>query len=264
MEIPAHRQEAAPRRLPAACAIASAALHATAAIALLHAQPQKPRPAAPGIVVSLSFSDMQARGAAAGPALPDAAPVAAYAVQPVAEQEVVAARDADVENPAPAPPALQAVAPPPEPTPPMPAAPAPPAAASAPRMATARPAPHGAGPRHGAPAAGAAPAAPALPPAGQAEDGPVLIANPRFRAPPAPPAYPPRARDLGQEGEVLLQARLDPTGTPEEVIVQRSSGFDLLDRAAVAAVRRWAFEPGRRGDRPVAAWVQIPVRFALR
>ena len=131
-------------------------------------------------------------------------------------------------------------------------------------MAAARSGPHGAGPLQGAPAARAATAALATPPASPPEDGPVLIASPRFRAPPAPPAYPPRARDLGQEGEVLLQARLDPTGTPEEVIVKRSSGFDMLDRAAVAAVRRWAFEPGRRGDRPVAAWVQIPVRFALR
>jgi protein TonB len=96
------------------------------------------------------------------------------------------------------------------------------------------------------------------------EDGPVVISSPRFRLPPAPPSYPPRARDLGQEGEVLLQARLDADGTPLEVIVKRSSGFDLLDRAAVAAVRHWAFEPGRRGGMPVAAVVQVPVRFALR
>jgi protein TonB len=46
--------------------------------------------------------------------------------------------------------------------------------------------------------------------------------------------------------------------------VQRSSGFEMLDRAAIAAVRRWVFEPGRRGGNPVAAWVQVPVRFALR
>lgn len=113
------------------------------------------------------------------------------------------------------------------------------------------------------PAGGPAQAA-AAPPAPAADEGPVLIVNPRFRLPPLAPAYPPRARDLGQEGEVVVRARLDPLGTPEEVVVYRSSGFELLDRAALAAVRRWAFEPGRRGGAPVPAWVQVPVRFALR
>lgn len=139
---------------------------------------------------------------------------------------------------------------------------APPPAAPAPaRPAVARPA--------GRPASRAATPGPAAVPApvsptAPADDGPVEIAAPRFRSPPEPPAYPRLARAQRQEGEVLVRARLDRTGTPEEVLLARSSGFDLLDRAALAAVRRWPFEPGRRGGVAVIAWVQIPVRFTLR
>lgn len=189
-----------------------------------------------------------------------AAPDPAQAIPPPEPASAPGPAD-DNSTPVPQPTPIAAsppvAAPPASPSHPERAAPRPPAA----RHATARPSPGPTASPHGTAVPGAATAAP---PAAPAEDGPVLIASPRFRLPPAPPAYPPRARDLGQEGEVLLQARLDPTGKPEEVTVTRSSGFDMLDRAAVAAVRRWAFEPGRRGDRPVAAWVQIPVRFALR
>jgi protein TonB len=138
------------------------------------------------------------------------------------------------------------------PAPPKPPAPARPAA----------PRPAKAGPPQPAAAPVAAPAAtPAAPPA---DEGPLLITAPRFRSPPAPPIYPRTARELGQEGEVLVRARLDLAGNPEEVLLARSSGFDMLDRAAMAAVRRWPFEPGRRGGTAVVAWVQIPVRFTLR
>ena len=97
-----------------------------------------------------------------------------------------------------------------------------------------------------------------------AEPGPLLIANPRFRAPPGPPLYPALAREQGVEGEVMVRVRLDRAGNAEEVLLQASSGHAMLDRAALAAVRRWAFEPGRRNGEAVPAWVQIPVRFALR
>lgn len=99
---------------------------------------------------------------------------------------------------------------------------------------------------------------PALPPA------PLLITNPRFRAPPAPPAYPSLAREQGEEGETVVRVRLDRLGNAEEVLLHASSGHPMLDRAALAAVQRWAFEPGRRNGEAVPAWVQIPVRFALR
>ena len=88
--------------------------------------------------------------------------------------------------------------------------------------------------------------------------------HPRYRIPPKPAVYPPRAIELGQQGEVVVRVRLEPDGTAAEIRLWRSSGFGLLDRAALTAVHGWHFHPAMRGGRPVAAWVEIPVRFHLR
>lgn len=92
----------------------------------------------------------------------------------------------------------------------------------------------------------------------------VFEGKPRFRIPPTPAVYPPRSIELGQQGEVLVRVRLEPDGAAAEIVVWRSSNFPLLDRAALSAVRGWHFLPALRDGRPVAAWVEIPVRFHLR
>lgn len=92
----------------------------------------------------------------------------------------------------------------------------------------------------------------------------VFEGKPRYRLPPTPPVYPPRAIELNQQGEALVRVRLDPDGSAAEILLWRGSGFALLDRAALAAVRGWQFLPAMRDGRPVAAWVEIPVRFHLR
>jgi protein TonB len=61
-----------------------------------------------------------------------------------------------------------------------------------------------------------------------------------------------------------VRVRLDPDGSAVEIVLFRGSGFELLDRAALTAVRGWHFLPAVRDGRPVAAWVEIPVRFHLR
>ena len=92
----------------------------------------------------------------------------------------------------------------------------------------------------------------------------VFEGKPRYRVPPTPAVYPPRSIELGQQGEVMVRVRLDADGTAAEIMVWRSSSFPLLDRAALTAVRGWHFLPALRDGRPVAAWVEIPVRFHLR
>jgi protein TonB len=91
----------------------------------------------------------------------------------------------------------------------------------------------------------------------------VYVTEAHYREPPMPPRYPKRARELNQEGEALLQVRLDYEGNAQEILISQSSGYVLLDNAALAAARRWQFEPERRNGRPVIAWVRIPVRFSL-
>jgi|GEM_PF-6772410 len=85
----------------------------------------------------------------------------------------------------------------------------------------------------------------------------------RFRVPPAPPPYPRRARDLHWQGFVVLRAFVQPDGNVAEFKVWQSSGIRLLDEAALAAARGWAFEPARHNAVAVAAWVEVPVRFEL-
>jgi protein TonB len=76
--------------------------------------------------------------------------------------------------------------------------------------------------------------------------------------------YPARAARLGHEGTVVLRVHVGTKGAPIAVEVLSSSGHRSLDRAARAAVERWSFSPASRGGRPVAQWIRVPVRFALR
>jgi protein TonB len=57
---------------------------------------------------------------------------------------------------------------------------------------------------------------------------------------------------------------VETNGRVSEVRVARSSGFALLDRAAIAAVRKWEIEPLRRNHAALVAWVELPVIFQLR
>jgi len=99
--------------------------------------------------------------------------------------------------------------------------------------------------------------------AAAADAAPPLITAPRFRHPPRPPEYPPRAIELDITGTVVVRALLDPAGDPREARIHRSSGHSMLDGAALAAVRRWAFEPAARDGRRIEAWVEVPVHFRL-
>jgi protein TonB len=78
------------------------------------------------------------------------------------------------------------------------------------------------------------------------------------------PEYPPRARALQVEGQVLLEVVLDRQGRPESDIRVLHS-VALLDAAAIAAVRQWRFRPARDAEgRPVRVLMEVPVRFLLR
>ncbi len=78
-----------------------------------------------------------------------------------------------------------------------------------------------------------------------------------------PPRYPRRARRHGLEGRVVLSARVSAAGRIVGLEVVRSSGHEILDRAAVRAVNRWIVRPARQGSRPVPSEVRIPILFRL-
>lgn len=98
--------------------------------------------------------------------------------------------------------------------------------------------------------------------------GPVILAPARFAAPPpitggpaAPsitrynpgagdrstpqPDYPRLALQRGYEGKVVVNFTVEPSGEISKVEIAQSSGFTLLDDAALSVIRnRWKFAPG--------------------
>jgi TonB family protein len=160
--------------------------------------------------------------------------------------------------------ARQAIAVPEEQPPaPLPARPEP-----APTAAVARPPKRPASARASEQAPALPPSAPAAPSEQPVASAPIPVgreatsAKPRYKRNPEPP-YPALARRRRQEGVVLLAVQVDAEGRPETVAVQVSSGFAVLDEAAIAAVEDWEFEPGRLDGTPVRSRVEVPIHFRL-
>ncbi|MDB6031056.1 MAG: TonB family protein [Verrucomicrobiales bacterium] len=93
--------------------------------------------------------------------------------------------------------------------------------------------------------------------------GGFINARPRSKFSPEP-LYPVAARRRGLEGLVTLRLLVNASGKADRVEIAKSSGFSLLDEAAIAAVKRWDFEPGERAGKPAASQVDIPIRFRLQ
>lgn len=77
------------------------------------------------------------------------------------------------------------------------------------------------------------------------------------------PRYPERARRRGWQGTVLLNVLIARSGKPAQVEIQQSSGFEILDNAALQAVKKWSFHPAAYGDSALEAWVKVPIVFRL-
>ena len=87
-------------------------------------------------------------------------------------------------------------------------------------------------------------------------------AEPNYLKNPEPP-YPVAARRRHQEGLVLISVRVTAQGRAEKVEIKQSSGFPLLDAAALKAVRDWEFIPACIGTKAFASEIEVPVRFKL-
>lgn len=94
---------------------------------------------------------------------------------------------------------------------------------------------------------------------GGAQEG---LARPNYLRNPPPP-YPEAARRQKQEGLVRLRVRVNALGAAVQVDLEQSSGWPLLDQAALRAVKSWRFHPARVGGVPMESTVTVPVRFEL-
>ena len=91
----------------------------------------------------------------------------------------------------------------------------------------------------------------------------VISTQPRFARAPAPPVYPAQAKRRQQQGTVWVEVRLSAQGRQLAVQVVRTSGVPSLDKAAIAAVRKWQFLPEQHNGVGVPGRVHIPIEFAI-
>jgi len=76
-------------------------------------------------------------------------------------------------------------------------------------------------------------------------------------------AYPPLSRRLGEQGQVVVRILIGSDGVAQKSEIQQSSGFSRLDQAALTAVMRWRYLPGRRSGVPETMWFTAPITFTL-
>ena len=63
---------------------------------------------------------------------------------------------------------------------------------------------------------------------------------------------------------MVVRVLIGTDGRAREAHVQKSSGYDRLDRVALETARdRWRYVPGTRGGVPEAMWFNVPINFVL-
>ncbi|MGH7449176.1 MAG: energy transducer TonB [Longimicrobiales bacterium] len=76
--------------------------------------------------------------------------------------------------------------------------------------------------------------------------------------------YPAILREAGIGGDVDVNLWLDETGAVVKAVVGRSSGYKLLDEAALKVVDAMRLAPAQNRGLPVRVIVTLPVRFNVR
>ncbi len=82
---------------------------------------------------------------------------------------------------------------------------------------------------------------------------------PKFQA---RPQYPFEMRRAGIAGEVVVDFIVDTNGDVQNAYALRSTQREF-EAAAVQAVSKWKFKPGRKGGRDVPTHMQVPIVFTL-
>jgi periplasmic protein TonB len=75
--------------------------------------------------------------------------------------------------------------------------------------------------------------------------------------------YPPEAARRHQQGTVVLMLYINGSGTLDKVEIVKSSGFPLLDAAAIKEMKQSRFEPAMDGAIPIRSHAQASVTYRL-
>jgi protein TonB len=76
--------------------------------------------------------------------------------------------------------------------------------------------------------------------------------------------YPPLLRDAGVGGTTIVWFFIDRDGSVQDTRIQKSSGHDALDAAAIRVARAMRFTPALNRDVAVPVWVAFPITFQVR
>lgn len=76
-------------------------------------------------------------------------------------------------------------------------------------------------------------------------------------------AYPRLLRDAGIGGSVLLWFFIDENGNVLDVRLNKGSGLQTLDAAALQVAHIYRFSPALNRDKRVKVWVQVPIVFSV-
>jgi TonB family protein len=73
------------------------------------------------------------------------------------------------------------------------------------------------------------------------------------------PPYPSSAQANGEQGDVTLNVRVNQDGHVRNIKLEKSSGFDDLDNAAIEGVLSWHYMPTARWS----SWEHVTIAFRL-
>jgi TonB family protein len=96
----------------------------------------------------------------------------------------------------------------------------------------------------------------------QGSSGAEVESKPDYLKNPAP-VYPKGSLRLRQEGLVVLAVQVSRQGHPIQIEIKKSSGYPLLDQAALKALKAWVFMPARIGSLQITSLVEVPIWFKL-
>ncbi len=77
------------------------------------------------------------------------------------------------------------------------------------------------------------------------------------------PSYPRLSRRRNEEGTVIIALSVTSAGLLEDIRIQRSSGYVLLDQAALKAIQKSRFKPAMKNGRPIRESVEQSFVFRL-
>ncbi len=76
--------------------------------------------------------------------------------------------------------------------------------------------------------------------------------------------YPDSLQAQHIEGEVMVQARIAPSGVVDTLQLASGVRSPLLNQIAKNAVQRGQYTPGTKAGKPIMMWISLPIQFRLQ